>query len=145
MEKRFCDLCGKEILNKWTTIKIKCEWQQRKNSTHSTRVDYLGLDFCEDCKEGRFNFFCNVKNGKISYDNTMNHARISMLHKPINDLSLSVRTKNCLKNARLSTLADVIKTTESQLRKTRNFGLKSLFELKAFLRENGLNLRPENY
>jgi DNA-directed RNA polymerase alpha subunit len=59
---------------------------------------------------------------------------------PIGDLHLSVRTFNCLRNAGAKSLADVVTKTPSYWLKRKNFGRKSLRELKAVLQEMDLYL-----
>jgi len=56
------------------------------------------------------------------------------------ELELSVRPANCLKTANIGTIADLVQKTESELLKTKNFGRKSLNEIKAILGEMGLSL-----
>ena len=55
-------------------------------------------------------------------------------------LELSVRTSNCLKNANIRTIGDLIQRTEEELIKIRNFGRRSLQEIKEKLKEWGLSL-----
>lgn len=64
--------------------------------------------------------------------------------KPIDELELSVRTGNALKNAKISTIGDLIKLSESDLLKKQNFGRKSLSELKDVICDFGLQLQPNN-
>jgi DNA-directed RNA polymerase subunit alpha len=58
----------------------------------------------------------------------------------VNDLELSVRAKNCLSNAQVGIIGELVDKTESEMLKYRNFGKKSLDEIKAKLVEMGLNL-----
>ena len=60
-----------------------------------------------------------------------------MLRTPIERLQLSPRTHNCLKRAQINTVGDVLKMSEGELLKIRNFGGKSLQELQWKLREHG--------
>lgn len=62
------------------------------------------------------------------------------LFRSVNELELSVRAANCLKNANIKTIADLVQKTESEMLKTKNFGKKSLNEIKEVLAEMGLNL-----
>ncbi|MBO5769830.1 MAG: DNA-directed RNA polymerase subunit alpha, partial [Spirochaetales bacterium] len=59
---------------------------------------------------------------------------------PVEELELTVRSSNCLKNAGIKTIGDLAKKTEEEIAKTRNFGKKSLSEIKEKLREWGLTL-----
>ncbi len=63
----------------------------------------------------------------------------------IEDLDLSVRSNNCLKNANIRTIGDLTKTTEAELAKTRNFGKKSLLEIKEKLKDRNLTLGMSDY
>jgi DNA-directed RNA polymerase subunit alpha len=66
--------------------------------------------------------------------------RISeLLAKPIEELDLSVRSANCLKNANIRTLGDLVQRTEREMLSTKNFGRKSLDEIKDVLGTLGLS------
>ena len=62
------------------------------------------------------------------------------LFRSVNELELSVRAANCLKNANIKTIADLVQKTENEMLKTKNFGKKSLNEIKEVLTEMGLEL-----
>ena len=62
------------------------------------------------------------------------------LFRMVAELELSVRPSNCLKTANIGTIADLVQKTESELLKTKNFGKKSLNEIKTILGEMGLSL-----
>lgn len=61
------------------------------------------------------------------------------LRKSIDDLELSVRAYNCLKNASIKTVADLVQKTEAEMLKTKNFGRKSLTEIKDILTQMNLS------
>jgi DNA-directed RNA polymerase subunit alpha len=61
------------------------------------------------------------------------------LLRPVEDLELSVRSANCLKNAGINLIGDLVQKTETEMLKTKNFGRKSLNEIKAILMEMGLS------
>jgi DNA-directed RNA polymerase subunit alpha len=63
-----------------------------------------------------------------------------ILDAPVEELELSVRSSNCLKNANIKTIGELIRKTEDDIAKTRNFGKKSLQEIKEKLKELNLNL-----
>ena len=63
-----------------------------------------------------------------------------VLKKPISELELSVRSANCLREARIKTIGDLVQKTESQMLKYRNFGKKSLREINDILKEMSLSL-----
>jgi DNA-directed RNA polymerase subunit alpha len=66
-----------------------------------------------------------------------------MLSKTIDELDLSVRSANCLKNANIYTLRDLVRKTEKEMLETKNFGKKSLEELKKVLEGLGLGFGME--
>jgi DNA-directed RNA polymerase subunit alpha len=63
-----------------------------------------------------------------------------ILNTPVEELELSVRSSNCLKNANIKTIGELTRKTEDDIAKTRNFGKKSLQEIKEKLKEWNLNL-----
>lgn len=65
------------------------------------------------------------------------------LFRSVDDLELSVRSSNCLKNARIRYVGDLVTKTEQDMLKTKNFGRKSLNEIKGILKTIGLNLGME--
>ncbi len=62
------------------------------------------------------------------------------LDKSVEELELSVRSYNCLKNANIRTIRELVQKTESEMLKTKNFGRKSLNEIKDILGTMGLSL-----
>jgi DNA-directed RNA polymerase subunit alpha len=60
------------------------------------------------------------------------------LLKTVDELELSVRSSNCLKNANIRTIADLVQKTEQEMLRTKNFGRKSLNEIKEILVSMGL-------
>jgi len=66
--------------------------------------------------------------------------RNANLLRNVAELELSVRASNCLKTANIRTIADLVPKTEAELLKTKNFGKKSLNEIKTVLGEMGLSL-----
>ena len=60
---------------------------------------------------------------------------------PVETLNLSVRSFNCLKRAGISKVSELLDLTEDEIMKMRNFGKKSLDEIKQVLEERGLSLR----
>ena len=62
------------------------------------------------------------------------------LSKSVEELELSVRSYNCLKNANIQTIAELVRRTDSEMLRTRNFGRKSLNEIKEILDDMGLHL-----
>ncbi len=68
-----------------------------------------------------------------------------LLNTPVEELELSVRSSNCLKNANIRTIGELTKKTEDDIAKTRNFGKKSLQEIKEKLQEWNLTLGMTDY
>ena len=62
------------------------------------------------------------------------------LDKSVEELELSVRSYNCLKNANIRTIRELVQKTEAEMLKTKNFGRKSLNEIKEILSSMGLSL-----
>jgi DNA-directed RNA polymerase subunit alpha len=62
------------------------------------------------------------------------------LDKSVEELELSVRSYNCLKNANIRTIRELVQKTEGEMLKTKNFGRKSLNEIKEILGSMGLSL-----
>jgi DNA-directed RNA polymerase subunit alpha len=62
------------------------------------------------------------------------------LARSVEELELSVRSYNCLKNANIQTLDELVQKTDSEMLRTRNFGRKSLNEIKETLEDMGLHL-----
>lgn len=69
------------------------------------------------------------------------------LYRGVNELELSVRAANCLRNANIRYIGELVQKTEQEMLKTKNFGRKSLNEIKEILVEMGLNLgmKLENF
>ena len=62
-----------------------------------------------------------------------------VLNRSVEELELSVRSYNCLKNANIQTIGDLVQKTESEMLRTKNFGRKSLNEIKEILSGLGLS------
>lgn len=93
-----------------------------------------------------FSVFDELKFQTISFDadqSDMTSDRDTMMNKlalRINEIELSVRSTNCLSQANIDTIAELVIMPESDMLKFRNFGKKSLNEIKAKLEEMGLHL-----
>ena len=68
-----------------------------------------------------------------------------LLDTPVEELELSVRSSNCLRNENIRTIGDLTRKTEDEIAKTRNFGRKSLLEIKERLAERDLELGMTDY
>ena len=62
------------------------------------------------------------------------------LNRSVEELELSVRSYNCLKNANIQTIGELVQRTEAEMLRTKNFGRKSLNEIKEILSSMGLSL-----
>ena len=85
------------------------------------------------------NFDENNLGGDDDYDEDDERIR-QILNTPVEELELSVRSSNCLKNANIKTIGELTRKTEDDIAKTRNFGKKSLQEIKEKLKEWNLGL-----
>ncbi len=95
-----------------------------------------------------FSIFVNFNDSEIygGDDGDEEDARVrQILNTPVEELELSVRSSNCLKNANIRTIGELTKKTEDDIGKTRNFGKKSLTEIKERLQEWGLSLGMTDY
>jgi DNA-directed RNA polymerase subunit alpha len=77
--------------------------------------------------------------GKISHLAVSDDTQ-ALLDKSVNELELSVRAANCLKNSDIKKIDDLVQRTEDELLQTKNFGKKSLDEIKEALANIGLSL-----
>ena len=95
-----------------------------------------------------FSIFINFNDSEIGRGDEIDEGdeRIKqLLNTPVEELELSVRSSNCLKNANIHTIGELTKKTEDDIAKTRNFGKKSLSEIKDKLLEWNLNLGMTDY
>jgi len=90
------------------------------------------------------NFDENETSGEEASDEIEERVR-QVLNMPVEELELSVRSFNCLKNANIRTIGDLTKKSEEEITKTRNFGKKSLQEIKTKLAEWNLTLGMTDY
>ncbi len=95
-----------------------------------------------------FTVFINFDEDDILGDDDIDEEaeRIKkLLDTPVEELELSVRSSNCLKNANIRSIGDLTSRTEEDIAKTRNFGKKSLQEIKERLHEWNLSLGMTDY
>ena len=93
-----------------------------------------------------FTIFINFDEAEAGGDDEVDEdeERIrALLDTPVEELELSVRSSNCLRNANIRTIGDLTKKTEEEITKTRNFGKKSLQEIRDKLQARGLDLGNE--
>jgi DNA-directed RNA polymerase subunit alpha len=91
------------------------------------------------------NIFINLEEAdELEADGAMEPSRTGAsnehLDKSVEELELSVRSYNCLKNANIRTIRELVQKTEAEMLKTKNFGRKSLNEIKEILSSMGLGL-----
>ncbi len=91
------------------------------------------------------NIFINLEDAADALPETpaeQAHGTVSNenLDKSVEELELSVRSYNCLKNANIRTIRELVQKTEAEMLKTKNFGRKSLNEIKDILQTMGLSL-----
>ena len=90
-----------------------------------------------------FSVFINFDENNLGVEDDLDedNERIrTILNTPVEELELSVRSSNCLKNANIKTIGELTRKTEDDIARTRNFGKKSLQEIKEKLKEWNLNL-----
>ncbi len=95
-----------------------------------------------------FAVFINFNDSELGHDRELDEGDEKirrLLSTPVDELELSVRSSNCLKNANIRTIGELTRKTEDDIGKTRNFGKKSLLEIKEKLMEWGLNLGMTDY
>jgi DNA-directed RNA polymerase subunit alpha len=90
------------------------------------------------------NIFINLEeSGDMQQDASSDQPRAALnenLDKSVEELELSVRSYNCLKNANIRTIRELVQKSEGEMLKTKNFGRKSLNEIKEILTGMGLSL-----
>lgn len=129
---------------------------------HRTDYDKLSLEIWTDgtvkpedalaeaskIAKDHFTIFINFDEDEIVGDEDVDEEeeRIKqLLETPVEELELSVRSSNCLKNANIRSIGDLTARTEEDIAKTRNFGKKSLQEIKEKLNEWNLSLGMTDY
>lgn len=99
----------------------------------------LGYKILKDQLQVFINFN-EAKEAVISAQEEEKHKFDENLFRPVEDLELSVRSANCLKNARIRLIGDLVTKSEQDMLKTKNFGRKSLNEIKDILGVMNLTL-----
>ncbi len=95
-----------------------------------------------------FSIFINFDESLVNTTNEEDEGEENVrriLSTSVEELELTVRSSNCLKNANIRTIGDLTKMTEEEIAKTRNFGKKSLSEIKDKLKEWNLGLGMTDY
>jgi len=79
----------------------------------------------------------------LDFASSEDERLMDQFNRSVDELELSVRSYNCLKNANIKTIGDLVTRSEAEMLKTKNFGRKSLNEIKDILAEMGLSLGME--
>ena len=82
----------------------------------------------------------NIEPPKVEVDEDEGEPINENLDRSVEDLELSVRSSNCLRNANITFIGELVQKTEAEMLKTKNFGRKSLNEIKQLLSEMELSL-----
>ncbi|WP_459130064.1 DNA-directed RNA polymerase subunit alpha [Guggenheimella bovis] len=85
----------------------------------------------------------DVNNMEILYERD-DDTKEKVLEMTVEELELSMRSRNCLKRAGINTIEELLSKTEEEMMKVRNLGKKSLAEIKEKLEEIGLSLREKD-
>jgi len=104
-----------------------------------------GVSLAAKLIRDHLNIFINLEEGaeqqaETAADQPRTGASNENLDKSVEELELSVRSYNCLKNANIRTIRELVQKTEAEMLKTKNFGRKSLNEIKEILHTMGLSL-----
>lgn len=102
----------------------------------SILIDYMDLFIFEEAEEEEREESMMVATSSGLNPSTINEN----LLKSVDELELSVRAFNCLKSANIKTIAELVQKTEHEMLRTKNFGRKSLNEIKEILHSMGLHL-----
>lgn len=94
-----------------------------------------------------YTIFINFEEDEVDHEELdVEDERLrALLDTPVEELELSVRSSNCLRNENIRTIGDLTRKTEEEIAKTRNFGRKSLDEIKKRLEERDLHLGMSDY
>jgi DNA-directed RNA polymerase subunit alpha len=100
--------------------------------------------------QDQLTIFINFEEGPIAMGPEVVEEKAKFnenLYRSIEELELSVRSSNCLKNTNIKHIWELVQKTEAEMLKTKNFGRKSLNEIKEILNEMGLSLgmKLENF
>ena len=123
----------KLVLDIWTDGRIEPE--EALQTAAAVMRSHLDVFVGASGDDGTLEFEDNEKKDA----NEREHLR-KLLNMSVNEIELSVRAANCLNNANISTVGELASKTEADMLKYRNFGKKSLTEIKAKLIQLGLSL-----
>lgn len=121
------------VMELWTDGSITP--QRAVSQAASIIMDYMDLFILEEERE-EGELAESAAMASAAGDPSLNEN----LFKNVDELELSVRASNCLKNANIKTIAELVQKSEYEMLKTKNFGRKSLNEIKEILHSMGLHL-----
>ncbi|NWF52197.1 MAG: DNA-directed RNA polymerase subunit alpha [Nitrospirae bacterium] len=125
------------VMEIWTDGSITP--QKALSQAASILIEHLDLFLIDEEKEKKEEASLLIENTEVESHNENPVFNMNLL-KSVDELELSVRANNCLKNANIKTIADLVQKTEHEMLKTKNFGRKSLNEIKDILHSMGLRL-----
>jgi len=99
--------------------------------------------FAAKIMKDQLSIFINFEETEEPVEETVSEEAAKMnenLDKSVDELELSVRSANCLQNANIRYIGELVQKTEAEMLKTKNFGRKSLNEIKEILHSMGLSL-----
>jgi DNA-directed RNA polymerase subunit alpha len=123
------------VMELWTDGSITPE--RAISQAASIIIEHMDLFILEEEKEEES---ISIEEDKLAHLVSEDPIFNSNLLKSVEELELSVRSYNCLKNANIKTIADLVQKTEQEMLRTKNFGRKSLNEIKEILHGMGLRL-----
>jgi len=125
------------VMEIWTDGSITPE--RAISQAASIIIEHIYLFILEEEKEEEEESI-SIEEDKLAHLVSEDPIFNSNLLKSVEELELSVRSYNCLKNANIKTIADLVQKTEQEMLRTKNFGRKSLNEIKEILHGMGLRL-----
>ena len=123
----------KLVMEIWTDGSISP--QSAISQAASINIDYMDLFIFEEEGEAK-----EREENAAAASSGNNPFKNENLNRSVDELELSVRASNCLKNASIKTIGELVEKTEHEMLKTKNFGRKSLNEIKEILHSMGLHL-----
>jgi len=111
--------------------------------TDGSVVPQDAVAFAAKILKDHLSIFINFEEAPEEEEEVVDEARDRMvenLSRPVDELELSVRSANCLKNSNIRYIYELVQKTEAEMLKTKNFGRKSLNEIKEILQGMGLTL-----
>ncbi|PIV41494.1 MAG: DNA-directed RNA polymerase subunit alpha [Nitrospirae bacterium CG_4_10_14_0_8_um_filter_41_23] len=124
------------VMEIWTDGSITPE--KAISQAASIVIEHLKLFVLEEEQEEEENI--SIEESNLVYSASEDPIFNVNLLKSVEELELSVRSYNCLMNADIKTIADLVQKTEQEILRTKNFGRKSLNEIKEILYGMGLRL-----